>query len=212
MARIARGIIIALKDIHGANVTHGDLTLRNVLVEGDEIFVVDFGAAFVQGLEWRDPTHGTSANVLPPECLDGGAPDPTADIWALGILIWMLTFGGCGPFGCDDGDAATLRRLELFAKGEIEIEEGFWQECDRLKNMKSERWEEEEMEKVLEFVKICLNRDAGRRFTKGGGGRDMVDVAWCDLIDYEDMLAQPFLQNVSDDDCECTQRIRAPCE
>ncbi|MCA9753277.1 MAG: protein kinase [Gemmatimonadetes bacterium] len=85
----------ALAAIHGAGLVHGDVKASNVMRDaGGEIVLVDFGS----GREFapdgnvaatdRAPT-GTPLSMAP-EVLRGGAPDPRADLYALGVLLYRL--------------------------------------------------------------------------------------------------------------------------
>lgn len=38
-----------LRQIHGMGVAHGDLHMRNVLIDGDDPYVIDFSTAYVRG-------------------------------------------------------------------------------------------------------------------------------------------------------------------
>jgi serine/threonine protein kinase len=93
---------------HGRVLLHNDLKPRNIRVmEGDEIKVLDFGAAKALSLS-RKVTRNDfgSTAYLSPECLESGDRDLHTDAWALGVLLYEM-IRGRQPFRAGD-----TRRLE----------------------------------------------------------------------------------------------------
>jgi serine/threonine-protein kinase len=110
----------AMRDAHASGLVHGDIKPSNLMVEDDgRIRILDFGLALRQdtlatetvslgstvSANQTDP-QGTIA-YMAPERLQGAAPDPRADVYALGVILYELA---CGkrPF-------ATLHGLALAA-------------------------------------------------------------------------------------------------
>lgn len=87
--------------VHGNGVIHRDIKPENILVDrSDRLKISDFGVSHVYSGEKDDVcrmTAGTPA-FLAPEALHG---DPVhgqpADIWAMGITLYVMLFGRC-PF------------------------------------------------------------------------------------------------------------------
>ncbi|MFJ3906800.1 serine/threonine-protein kinase [Streptomyces sp. NPDC090025] len=104
-ARIVTGICEGLAHLHGSGWVHTDLKPENVLVGDDgEVRLSDFGFAIE-----LTGTHGYAApmgtlDYLPPERWKeplgehGVRIRPTADIWALGIVIHEVFAAGASPF------------------------------------------------------------------------------------------------------------------
>src|SRR5262249_52384767 len=103
--RIARDIAAALDAVHRGGIVHGDVSLRNLMLEtGDEpapepararrTILMDFGSALDRG-EAGDPGVAISATPLSaaPELLEGGASGPAADLYSLGAALFRLLSG-----------------------------------------------------------------------------------------------------------------------
>jgi serine/threonine protein kinase len=119
-SRIVRDIASALNFLHGIGIVHADLKPENVLLStsrrGDSVIkVADFGTAvFVgdplvnddvavdEGDDDRigpEPCYGAPTPAYsPPECILRTTPiQPSMDMWALGVILFiMLT--GCHPY------------------------------------------------------------------------------------------------------------------
>ncbi|MCS0615015.1 protein kinase [Massilia kyonggiensis] len=110
----------AMRDAHASGLVHGDIKPSNLMVEPDgRVRILDFGLALrqdalatetvslgeVAATGQTDP-QGTIA-YMAPERLQGATPDPRADVYALGVILYELV---CGkrPF-------ATLHGLALAA-------------------------------------------------------------------------------------------------
>ncbi|MCO5171978.1 MAG: serine/threonine protein kinase [Planctomycetes bacterium] len=73
---------------HAAGLVHGDVKPENLLLDaGGRIKVVDFGLAQVSGDAVTGAVFGTPAYMAPERCR-GAAPDPRADVYALGVTLY----------------------------------------------------------------------------------------------------------------------------
>ncbi|MBL8896875.1 MAG: tetratricopeptide repeat protein [Planctomycetes bacterium] len=115
--RIARWIADAARAVqvaHEHGIVHRDLKPQNLLLEGERIFVTDFGLA--KALDIEDPISrsghllGTPA-YMAPEQAQGAAHlvDARTDVWGLGATLFDL-LAGRPPFAERDA-LALLRRL-----------------------------------------------------------------------------------------------------
>ncbi|WP_455353153.1 serine/threonine-protein kinase [Streptomyces sp. SYSU K217416] len=106
--RLLAEVCEGLAHLHGLGWVHGDLKPDNVLIMADgSARLSDFG--LTSELDGTRGTHGYmpplgSPDYLPPERWNaplgerGVLVRPTADIWALGIMIHQLFTGGSSPF------------------------------------------------------------------------------------------------------------------
>lgn len=124
--RICRDVARGLAELHGLDVIHLDVKPANIMVRPgadgrDEIELVDFGIAadLREGATPIDyvPSSavlGTSA-YMAPERVQGHAPDPSFDVYALGVVLFESISGSCAP---PHGWTPTaLPRLETLRHG-----------------------------------------------------------------------------------------------
>ena len=106
-------LLAVLSSVHAAGVVHGDLKPGNVLVDGeDAVTLVDFGLAGGRALRralegGETPIIGTQL-FSAPEVLEGEAPSPRSDLFAVGVLVWTALTGR-GPWG--EGEGGLGRHL-----------------------------------------------------------------------------------------------------
>jgi predicted Ser/Thr protein kinase len=96
--RILGRVAAALEAAHGAGLFHRDLKPSNVLLEGDRVYLTDFGLAAVGDAAGGElSTLVGSVEYAAPELLDDAPPDSRTDVYALGCVLYeMLT--GSVPF------------------------------------------------------------------------------------------------------------------
>ncbi|MGV8041319.1 MAG: serine/threonine-protein kinase [Thermoanaerobaculaceae bacterium] len=84
----------ALAAVHAQGLTHGDLKAANVMRErGGRLVLMDFGSVTeVPRCGGVGATMGTPL-VMAPEALRGETPGVTADLYALGVLLYRLVSG-----------------------------------------------------------------------------------------------------------------------
>jgi eukaryotic-like serine/threonine-protein kinase len=105
---LMRGVCAAVDAAHRRHLVHRDLKPENVFLSrsdgAESPKILDFGIAKVlageSAAQDRDTTMGVvlgTMQYMAPEQLRGGTPDPSWDLWALGLVAYeALT--GCHPF------------------------------------------------------------------------------------------------------------------
>mmetsp|Transcript_8946 Transcript_8946/g.20131 ORF Transcript_8946/g.20131 Transcript_8946/m.20131 type:complete len:821 (-) Transcript_8946:57-2519(-) len=131
-SRLLRQVASALDFIHGIGVVHADLKPENVMLRktrGDAVIkLIDFGCSEVLSHPEEEDTgvrlpsartlthqEGATTAYCPPEAFDDEsiALDPSADMWALGVIVYMMLLGR-HPFDleCDATDEEIARRIK----------------------------------------------------------------------------------------------------
>ena len=96
-------LVEGLKGIHKVGVIHRDIKMDNILLRGNiEPVIADFGISsiFDKGKLIKD-TGGTPAYLAPEVILAKGNVSFCSDVWSLGVLLYVLTFGFV-PFQGED--------------------------------------------------------------------------------------------------------------
>ena len=99
-------LVETLKYIHHSNVVHCDLKPDNILLRSEEdvadVIITDFGfACFCNGNTLTRQLG--SPNYIAPEVLLGAPYGAAVDIWALGVILYIMLLG-CFPFYHTDPD------------------------------------------------------------------------------------------------------------
>jgi putative ABC transport system permease protein len=104
--RLARGMADALHHAHAERVLHCDVKPENVLLNGDHVWVMDFGIArklHSEIGEWPlrkelDISAGTPAYVSPEQASGEANLDARSDVYSLGCMVYEMLAGRV-PFG-----------------------------------------------------------------------------------------------------------------
>lgn len=124
--RIARDVARGLAALHEHGVVHLDLKPSNVMIGrdasgGDEVVLVDFGIAAdlretgARRAEAPDEALLGTAGYTSPQRARGGAPGPSCDVYALGVLLFEALSGSCVP--PDGWSPQTLPRVDALRHG-----------------------------------------------------------------------------------------------
>jgi eukaryotic-like serine/threonine-protein kinase len=106
--RILTELASALAVLHGRQICHRALKPENVIIDHHwHARLIDFGLAStpVSQIDRKSLAHRLSYH--PPECLAGHTVPAAADVYALGVLAYVL-FAGYNPFA-----AATVEGVKL---------------------------------------------------------------------------------------------------
>eukprot|EP01038_Epipyxis_sp_PR26KG_P015333 gene15333-20663_t len=100
---LVRKITSAVAHMHGMNIIHRDLKPENLLLTNKgpsaEVKLIDFGLAKVMRETVASSFLGTKG-YLAPEMLQRHSYDKAIDMWALGVIVFVLLCG-CLPFDDD---------------------------------------------------------------------------------------------------------------
>lgn len=96
-ARVGLQLLDALQTAHAGGVVHRDVKPANILLkDGDHAVLTDFGLAAGMGeaqcLTQTGMVVGTPAYIAP-ERVAGAPPTPQADLWSLGITLYLAVEG-----------------------------------------------------------------------------------------------------------------------
>lgn len=127
--RVFRQIVYAVRYLHQQRVVHRDLKAENLLLDADNnIKLADFGFSneYTPGVPLS--TWCGSPPYAAPEIFEGKHYDgPRADIWSLGVVLYVLVCGAL-PF---DGPTMQLLRSVVIA-GKFRIPYFMSADCEKL--------------------------------------------------------------------------------
>eukprot|EP00531_Pseudo-nitzschia_arenysensis_P015791 CAMPEP_0116133944 /NCGR_PEP_ID=MMETSP0329-20121206/10384_1 /TAXON_ID=697910 /ORGANISM="Pseudo-nitzschia arenysensis, Strain B593" /LENGTH=343 /DNA_ID=CAMNT_0003628625 /DNA_START=500 /DNA_END=1531 /DNA_ORIENTATION=- len=118
-------LIEAVGYMHKNNVAHRDLKPENLLLvskkDDSQVKIADFGFAKKVYEENTLSTQCGTPGYVAPEILEGNKYDQRADMWSVGVILYIL-LGGYPPF-------IESTQRELFRKikrGDYEFHEEYW--------------------------------------------------------------------------------------
>lgn len=150
VARVGARVARALEAAHAVGIVHRDIKPGNVQVNGDDVWVLDFGLARGQ-VDLTLTTDGQAPGTLaymPPEQLrgDSHAINPRGDIYSLGATLYQCLVGR-PPFEGDQPEA-LVRRVLVHDPAALRLPAG-----------------ERDLETI---VMRALDKEPGRRFATAG--------------------------------------------
>ncbi|GIL79333.1 hypothetical protein Vretimale_16527 [Volvox reticuliferus] len=105
---IAASVVLGLEHLHWSGVIYRGLSAHSVVVtEGGQVQLVDF--RFARRNEGRAFTLCGNPEYLAPEVVEGRGHTESADLWALGVLIYCLMTGET-PFASPGDDELRIYR------------------------------------------------------------------------------------------------------
>lgn len=100
VARIARGLLAALRAAHGLEIVHRDVKPQNVLLGADgRVLLTDFGIAVHSADTAMTGSSGLIGTLeyMAPERFNGQDSGPAADLYSLGVTLFQAA-EGFSPF------------------------------------------------------------------------------------------------------------------
>lgn len=103
VAVIGLRVLEALRVAHRRGILHRDVKPPNILLDGDRVVLTDFGIAAIDGATALTATGQMvgSPAYLSPERINGRPATTAADLWALGVTLYVAV-SGRPPFQRDD--------------------------------------------------------------------------------------------------------------
>jgi serine/threonine protein kinase len=129
--RQVHDLVAALTHLHSIGICHGDVTLKNcLLTHSGMLRLADYGTAHsAHGFLLRREDELTTLYARAPERFLGVAASTTAiDMWAVGVVSFLLASGDC-PWICLESGPRILGQLEKLL-GPITADS--WPDHDRL--------------------------------------------------------------------------------
>jgi serine/threonine protein kinase len=106
---LVRKIISAVAHMHNMDIIHRDLKPENLLLTNKspnaEVKIIDFGLAKIMAEPVASSFLGTKG-YLAPEMLQRHSYDKAIDMWAVGVIVFVLLCG-CLPFDDDSSKIAS---------------------------------------------------------------------------------------------------------
>jgi calcium-dependent protein kinase len=159
-AMLVKQMLSSVRYLHSKNIIHRDLKLENFLFSStdadSELKMIDFGLSkhFAHPGELQNESVGTPYTIAPE--IINGEYDEKVDVWALGVITYLLLSGET-PFGGVDGESLISVRTRIL-KGYCGFEPAdIW---DRVSN------------DAKVFIKRLLEPDVSRRPTAREAQRD----------------------------------------
>jgi len=164
--RIFGQIVDGVAFLHERNIVHRDLKDENVILDRDgNAQLIDFGSAAYVKEGSKFETFSGTLDFAAPEVLKGiphGGKE--IDIWALGVILFVLITGEC-PFwnpdeaakGIGEGSRARAKLEEhLKKKRQTKTDHSLEERCE-------EDHDNDDRQSVLDLLKHCLNLEAKLR-------------------------------------------------
>ncbi len=89
-------VLCAVSHMHACGIAHGDIKPSNVLVDGDDVRLIDFGLVTGEGVCAASGTilecAGTIA-YMSPERLRGDPPSVSSDLYSIGVMLYEALTG-----------------------------------------------------------------------------------------------------------------------
>jgi MAP/microtubule affinity-regulating kinase len=122
-------LVSGMSYCHSQGVLHRDLKLENILLDSsNSVKIIDFGfATFVRSPEYSKLFCGTPSYMAPEIVGKRENPGAPADVWALGVLLFVMLTGSY-PFKSN----SDRELYKVILKGKVEIPIGLSQTAKAL--------------------------------------------------------------------------------
>ena len=122
---VCKIVLEAVAYLHDNNVAHRDLKPENLLLlsesDDSQVKIADFGFAKKVVAPQSLTTQCGTPGYVAPEILEGTPYDTRADMWSVGVILYIL-LGGYPPF-IENNQRDLFRKIR---RGEYEFHEEYW--------------------------------------------------------------------------------------
>ena len=142
MYSLARGMATSLYDCHQRHIVHGDVKPSNFLIDKyGRVKICDFGLSHMKSDDEKDSNYAGTLLFIAPEILKRKPFDAyKADIWSLGISLYVLASNGLSPWSSTNPSEVAK---EIFSGN---YNDGFISDI-----------------KFKKIIRLCLNPDPAKR-------------------------------------------------
>ncbi|KAF4147352.1 Protein kinase domain [Phytophthora infestans] len=121
---LVRELAVTLEYLHSKRVVHADLKPENILLANDKMKLIDFGQSFRLHDSNGHKMDVCTTAYASPEVMGHQESGCAMDVWALGVVLYIVL---CGTHPFDPTDDATDDELQQrILKGEFDCESVGW--------------------------------------------------------------------------------------
>ena len=196
IARIATTMARGLQAAHEARVIHRDFKPENVMVARDgRVLLTDFGIAHVMGLTKLTLTGslvGSPAHMAP-EILEGIEAGPSADIFAIGTVVYGMLTGGKLPFSGKTPHEVLKR-----------VYEGTYTDVRTHAPLVGQE--------MAAFIDRCMARDPKDRFPSASATADALNVLSGEIVPETSTLVRALFETPEETSKELISGLQTSLE
>eukprot|EP00475_Leptophrys_vorax_P013581 TRINITY_DN1994_c0_g1_i1.p1 TRINITY_DN1994_c0_g1~~TRINITY_DN1994_c0_g1_i1.p1 ORF type:complete len:439 (-),score=98.96 TRINITY_DN1994_c0_g1_i1:137-1453(-) len=180
IARIAKALLLALKDLHSLKLIHRDINPGNVIVDPEtgRIRLIDLGACFCDDRHYVLNDYRSvigTAEFGSPEMMNGQLYNASTDIFSLGLL---LCGAATGEYPYPRGIIESTEKGEIIAVNAPSVKRSGFEHLPS---------------QFFSFLKLCLEVDSANRKS----AEALLEHAFVEEVDISEEFNQKFWFDVN---------------